>query len=606
MFRSVIGPLTVLAVLAGPALVGRVQAQEATQLGEQVRALLKGHCYDCHNGPGSASGHEFDVTQDSTLKAKLGDQEPVLVPGKPEQSPLFRAVQLNRMPQGKNKLTAEEKTVLRQWIETGAPPFPVAVQRDFLSQEASLTALRDDLRNQTDRKVRAYLRYFSLAHLHNDRRIPDAELRQLRAALAKAINCLSWKETIVRPRVVPGTYETLLAIDLRDLDWDQHNLWTEVLKEYPYGLRFDNHPDRQVRQLQVDIDDLSKGDGELGCDLLVLRADWFVATALRPPLYHTLLYDKYLPMLNPRQGNPRCMMAGDLEQLLGVDIRSHFMDPTPERIARAGVAKSGVSAQNRLVERHRTRHGAYWKSYDFKPDSKRNKLTRFPLGPLHLVEEVQPLYTNQAFLHDGGEILFHLPNGLLGALLVDGKDNRIDEGPIQVVSDPTRTSGTPAIVNGVSCLSCHVRGVIPFRDTIREGHALSGKARDKVEDLYPPRQKMDELLRRDEQRFLTAVRALGIDPASPGTSSAEPIGEVARHYRLRYLDLEAIAAELFEPDVDRIRQKLGQKELQHLGLGVLRQKGGVIGRLEWEIVDGRSLMQIVAHSLGATPFTVLR
>jgi serine/threonine-protein kinase len=593
MFRSSIGLLVVLA------LAGGVCAQGSAPLAEQARSVLKRHCYDCHNGPGSASGHEFDVSQDGFLKARLGDVGPMVVPGKPEESPLFRAVQQDRMPQGKNKLSAEDKAVLRQWIEAGAPPFPLAGQRPFLSLEASLTALRNDLRSQTGRTVRAHLRYFSLAHLHNDRRIPDAELRQLRAALAKAINCLSWKEAVVLPRVVPGSHDTLLAIDLRDLDWDRHDLWTEVLKEYPYGLRFDNHPERRVRQLQTELDELGKADGELGCDLLVVRADWFVATALRPPLYHTLLYDRYLR-------SPRGMTAGDLERLLGVDVRAHFTDPAPERLARAGIVKSGVSAQNRLVERHQSRYGAYWKSYDFKPDGKRGKLTRYPLGPLSLTAEVQPMLAQQAFLHDGGEILFHLPNGLLGTLLVDGRDNRIDEGPIQVVSDPTRTSGTPAIVTGVSCLSCHVRGVIPLRDTIREGHALFGKARDKVEDLFPPRQKMDELLRRDEQRFLSAVRALGIDPDRPDTGPSEPIGEVARHYRLRYLDSEAITAELFETDAERLRQLLGQKELRQLGLGVLRQKGGVIGRLEWEIVDGRSLMQIVAHSLGATPFTVLR
>src|SRR5206468_705155 len=111
---------------------------------------------------------------------------------------------------------------------------------------------------------------------------------------------------------------------------------------------------------------------------------------------------------------------------LGVDVAGEFLDPRPERIARAGFPRSGVSGQNRMVERHDA-HGTsgsayYWKSYDFKPANGRGKLTRFPLGPLDLFEKGRHPYANQAFAHDGGEIIFGLPNGLQAYLLVDGQD----------------------------------------------------------------------------------------------------------------------------------------------------------------------------------------
>jgi len=612
-----IGWLTLLG--AGPFLP-RGSAQEGAEVAAQVRTVLKTHCYDCHNGPGSTSGCDFDVLLDTSLKTKKDQDRPVVLPGKPEQSRLYRMIESDRMPQGKKKLSVSEKALVRQWIEKGAPPYPVERKRGFLTTTELLQAIARDLR-QAVPADRPHLRYFTLTHLANDPRTPAEDLRLVHAALSKALNCLSWKATIVTPRLVEGTQQTVLAIDPRRLGWDSQDFWNEVLKEYPYGLRYDKHPDRQLRQFQEEIDELTRGTGAWGCDLVHVRADWFVATALRPPLYHTLLYDSSLPALKQRprddiaarHGNPKRMTAGDLERFLNVDVRACFQDPALERIARAGFAKSGVSGQNRLVERLGTRYGAYWKSYDFRADSKRLKLTRYPLGPLSLFPDKEHPFEQQAFSHDGGEVLFHLPNGLLGTLLIDGHEGRIDEGPIQVVNDPTRTSGTPAILPGVSCLSCHIHGMISFRDQVRTGNALFGTYRDKVEALYPPQDRMDTLLRRDEQKFLTGLERAtgpflraGSERDRPLKEFREPVGETARHYRLRYLDLQALAAELFEKDPQKLRGLLGQKGFQQLGLDTLLQEGGVIGRMEWEVVDGRSLMQIVAHHLGATPFQMTR
>ena len=58
-------------------------------------------------------------------------------------------------------------------------------------------------------------------------------------------------------------------------------------------------------------------------------------------------------------------------------------------------------------------------------------LFRFPLGPAFADNP----FPNQAFEHAGGEIIFNLPNGLQGYLLVDAKGDRIDAGPIDIVGD---------------------------------------------------------------------------------------------------------------------------------------------------------------------------
>jgi len=47
------------------------------------------------------------------------------------------------------------------------------------------------------------------------------------------------------------------------------------------------------------------------------------------------------------------MLARDLETFLKVDVAENFKRPRPELIARAGFPRSGVSGQNRLLERPR-------------------------------------------------------------------------------------------------------------------------------------------------------------------------------------------------------------------------------------------------------------
>ena len=51
-------------------------------------------------------------------------------------------------------------------------------------------------------------------------------------------------------------------------------------------------------------------------------------------------------------------------------------------------------------------------------------------------------------------MIFNLPNGLQGYMLADAKDRRLDvPAPVAIVSDRSETSGTPEIVNGLSCMA---------------------------------------------------------------------------------------------------------------------------------------------------------
>ena len=247
----------------------------------------------------------------------------------------------------------------------------------------------------------------------------------------------------------------------------------------------------------------------------LLRGDWFVATASRPPLYHDLL------------GLPE--RDKGLERLVGVDL---LTDVQEESAARAGFNGSGVSRNNRLIERHDATYGAYWRSYDFADNTERRNVFDHPLGPAA---------GGGSFVPDGGEIIFNLPNGLQGYMLVDGTGRRIDRAPVEIVSDPKRPDRI--VENGLSCMSCHVKGVIPKADQVR-AHVLKNRtsftAADvaSVKALYPTEATLKARFDEDAERFTQALAKLGVPADEP-----EPVSAVALRYE-GTLDLATMAAEV--------------------------------------------------------------
>ena len=73
------------------------------------------------------------------------------------------------------------------------------------------------------------------------------------------------------------------------------------------------------------------------------------------------------------------------------------------------------------------------------------------------------------------------------------------------MSDDQKNSGTTQVVNGLSCMGCHKDGMRTFKDDLRVGAELGGKARETL-DLFTPQQKdMDRVLSQDEAQFVKAV-----------------------------------------------------------------------------------------------------
>lgn len=576
-----------LAVLIGSLVLGwaslaPAQSPGNNSLNRAAVGVLRTYCHRCHGVTQKLP--DLDILDRHSLTKQRDGQDPIVVPGRPDDSVLWHCTEREKgyMPQSGSpeaeRITQAERDLLRRWIAAGAK-FPEVKQRPFRNWLDDLQVVREDLLLAAP-DDRRHLRYITLSHLHNHPRYDAEQLALVRAAVSKLLNSLSWEERITIPRTVSGSQGALLAIDLRDYGWSNSRHWLQIADRYPYGLKLDYIADQALRTAAADIRQLSGGD------VTIVRADWLVFAAARPPLYHDLL------------GLPRSI--ADLEARLGVDVQANL---STGEAARAGFGRSGVSRQNRLIERHASKYGAYWLSYDFLPRRGRGDLIRFPLGPKSPTNR----FNRHAFEHDGGEAIFHLPNGLQAYYLVDGDGKRLDgPAPAEVVYDSAAIAGTPAIVNGLSCMNCHREGMISgFRDEIRDSGALAGSALQQVRNLYPPHEVMQRLVARDRHQFLAAMRTATAPLLEVGqyrgrdiAELPEPIGRVVERY-LQDLGPREVALELGLPDIETIRTAIEHdRDLRKLGMGTLIQdQPGTIQRTRWEAIDGTSFFQDVAVEL---------
>lgn len=500
------------------------------QLAVQAEAVLKAHCFRCHGQEGSAKGGLNFILDRDKLVARQK-----LVPNKPEGSKVYSRLVAGEMPPEsvKTRPTPADIAVIKQWIDAGAPATQqTARQRDFISEIDIVYLIATDL-DKLEPRQRRFMRYVSLANLHNAG-VPDKEMNAYRQAVAKLINSLSWSPRITAPQAIDAA-RTVYRIDLRDYLWTAQT-WTRLLFNYPHYLPQKGGTVKAIINATQ-------------TELPYLRADWFVATASRPPLYQDILQ---LPQTDR-----------DLERLLRIDVPLNIQE---ERVARAGFNGSGIARHNRMIERHDSGYGAYWRSYDFSDNIDQQNLFDRPLGPNH---------GEKSFVHAGGEIIFNLPNGLQAYFVVDANGRRLDRAPVEIVSDPKRPD--KLVETGISCISCHVRGLHPKADQIRahvekNPNAFSKEDASIVKAIYPSEEKFKALMDDDVERFLKALTRVGAPVAET---------EQVLALTLRYegeMDLAGAAAEVgFKPE--DFSARLSRVPNLARILGPLNVKGGTVQRI---------------------------
>lgn len=97
-------------------LTSTVQAADPIDFDRQVAPLLATRCLECHDGTDPKG--KLDLSEHSLL-LQGGESGSVLIEGKLDDSPLWQRVRDDEMPP-KHPLSAEDKAVLKKWIEQGA------------------------------------------------------------------------------------------------------------------------------------------------------------------------------------------------------------------------------------------------------------------------------------------------------------------------------------------------------------------------------------------------------------------------------------------------------------------------------------------------------
>jgi hypothetical protein len=187
-------------------------AEQPVDFNRDVRPILSENCFQCHGFDENA--RQADLRLDMAESA-LADRDgvPAIVPGKPEESELWRRIsssdetEVMPPPDSHRSLTAAQKDILKRWIEQGAV---FARHWSFIPPvKASLPKVGDESwpRNEIDRFVLARL---ETAELQPS---PEADRRTLARRLSLDLTGLPPSadevETFVSDQS-PNAYEALV------------------------------------------------------------------------------------------------------------------------------------------------------------------------------------------------------------------------------------------------------------------------------------------------------------------------------------------------------------------------------------------------------------
>jgi Domain of unknown function (DUF4384) len=488
--------------------------------------VLNRHCARCHQEGRLIKREKPAKDFGNMLKLdEIAANPDRVLPGNFLASPIVKKIVNKEMPQdywefgitdyGNPPPSQQDLEALKAWIEDlGRKPAVASCDtRKPIRNTDVVGFIVADLDRQLPGRRRG-ARYLTLTNLYNSC-ASESDMNVYRLATIKLVNSLARLSSIAKLEPIDPE-KTILRINIDDLGWDDAD-WETVLSVYPYGTR----PANSSLNTAIENSTHTK--------LAYVRADWFAFTASRPPLYNRLLnLPKTFQELERQQ---HVDVTGDIRRLIA---------------KRAGFQKSGVSENNRLIERHPSPSGYFWTSYDFGSNEGRKSLFEFPLGP----------GGDFGFLQDGGETIFSLPNGFQAYYLNNAKGDELDKGPVNIVRDQERARDgrDPSVIIGFSCMGCHYEGMKTNKDEVRE-FVLSGRAvfpktvRDTIAELHPPTEEMDRILADDRNTFITAMLKAGIKTVQDGkevpllqSNGVEIIVTLSNRYE-RNLDVKTAAAE---------------------------------------------------------------
>ena len=522
-------------------------------------------------------------------------------------------------------------------MAAGQPEGPPAVEEKIFTPETSvLFALADVQTLPPD--IQPYIRYLAVYNEPKDRRKILAQISSF------VCNSLGTKKKMYIPQFVGGTDETVIRINIADYNW-KPEVWDKLAREgsgprpfpEPYfhlrvarkvevefapvvekklvkrtvtknivaGYYSNGQPyyrQQQVEEeveeeveLKVPVKQTNKNEVQasaawINADAVVklanltksespiLRADWFIVNAMLPPLY----YD-FLNLGKTRE---------DFEKFSFADEKT---SEKANALDAAVVVYSEVTRNNRRMRRSPTlRNGYYWATFDLLSSTKGNKATVKPTE----------------FKFDAQEIISSLPNGLQAYWLSNGNKERQDEAPINIAKDNTAVDRV--VRTGRSCVICHVDGIRPINDEIREGtkpdghnssvQIIIGDKKDayQTDDLFGS--DLQKQITLDQQKYADAVAA---SSGFKVVENAKHFAEIYDHYVENLITKEVIARDcgISMTELDKYLQMAKDNVLN----GLTKRQPRVVRRDQFEESFADFMLIVTANKLkpGTVPRVVI-
>ena len=354
-------------------------------------------------------------------------------------------------------------------------------------------AFLSDANRSIPQADKPYIRFLSWQNYAGS---PDREQRQ--RIMRFWINSLHLESDPEFPKEVANSGGLLLFLDIRDYGWTA-GAWNSVAQREPYFRQpaISAGPAQFIRVVIGATQD-PKTLHAVG----IVRADWFFRETVeldRSPAYYDLLfakqrhpdgrtetyeedkvidwpggYSEYSKAVVPagrytiKEKKTRKIggaafvdfpkTEGDVEKVLGVDSIRSFIKSSGINLQHGAVVEGGekgnsiVARQNRLLERTNGPIGYFWKTFDVKETS----------GRRDFAETLQ-----KDFDFDAGEILFRLPGGGQGGLLVDSAGRVLNVADNRFAIDGSDSKDV-RVRNPGSCMVCHESGIIKPANLIEE------------------------------------------------------------------------------------------------------------------------------------------
>jgi len=463
---------------------------------EAAQNVLKSNCGGCHGTQLTLANSRggMNYINDMDLLAK----NLKLIPLDADDSFIIKRMRDGSMPPDGPRVSDSDIAVVANYINNKDywPNVPTTVCNDnaAVNFDELYRAVATDLA-KADNEDAPFLRYISLDNRTAAGICKDTALDLDRQGLTKLVNMLSIDPTVVTPEPL-NKDSTLFRLDIRDPKWNRaitvdgvpfDDVWEAIVAANKYAIPFEG-------------DDADDARADAQTDVPVMFLDTMLDVASIGNLYYAIIDVDVNQTLDTF-----------VSDKLGIDVAANLDD---EKLVRAGTTKSRISRQDRLVEGHRIeiRPGVYYQSFDFD-DQANESIFNDPFG----------------FNEGGREAIFTLPNGMLAYLIADADANLVQDSDILL---DTSQNNYRAITS-ISCSNCHVGGLIPVIDEVRDvvrqnavqfiqDGTLSQDQLEQLSEVYLTPEKFKARVEQDSQSFyLNALKQANLP-----VGGTEPVSTV--------------------------------------------------------------------------------